>query len=135
MSSLSFQIEDPYIDPRKTWRICHLPADKMSLHYDQSVFIQSFLGILNLKQVTGSGISSTPLLFQLPVFSVADHDTEVKVVQLAKKNVTKPNVCDDNLCFNGAKCDPVTGEKCKCLGHFIGKYQRIIPGYLLVSNY
>ena len=28
-------------------------------------------------------------------------------------------ICDDNLCFNGGSCDPVT-QKCKCTGHFIG---------------
>ena len=28
-------------------------------------------------------------------------------------------VCDANLCFNGAKCDPF-GNKCLCKGHYIG---------------
>ena len=37
------------------------------------------------------------------------------------------DTCDDNLCFNGGFCDPLT-LKCRCRGHFIGNeklsYQR-----------
>lgn len=29
--------------------------------------------------------------------------------------------CDDNLCFNGGYCDPIT-QKCRCKGHFIGEF-------------
>ena len=32
----------------------------------------------------------------------------------------KDKVCDENLCFNGAFCDPY-GSECVCQGHFIGK--------------
>lgn len=35
--------------------------------------------------------------------------------------------CDDNLCFNGGFCDPIA-LKCKCTGHFIGKFTSIIQG-------
>ena len=31
--------------------------------------------------------------------------------------------CDDNLCFNGGFCDPLS-QKCRCRGHFIGKPSR-----------
>ncbi len=31
-------------------------------------------------------------------------------------------ICDDNLCFNGGKCDPIN-NRCICVGHFIGERQ------------
>ena len=35
--------------------------------------------------------------------------------------INAAEACDDNLCFNGGFCDPLS-LKCRCRGHFIGKF-------------
>ena len=37
--------------------------------------------------------------------------------------INAAEACDDNLCFNGGFCDPLS-LKCRCRGHFIGKFSR-----------
>ena len=39
--------------------------------------------------------------------------------------------CDDNLCFNGGFCDPLS-QKCRCRGHFIGKPSNLL--FFLTEN-
>ena len=39
--------------------------------------------------------------------------------------INAAEACDDNLCFNGGFCDPLS-LKCRCRGHFIGKFSRQI---------
>ena len=39
--------------------------------------------------------------------------------------ITAAEACDDNLCFNGGFCDPLS-LKCRCRGHFIGKFSHQI---------
>ena len=35
--------------------------------------------------------------------------------------INAAEACDDNLCFNGGFCDPLS-LKCRCRGHFIGRF-------------
>ena len=44
--------------------------------------------------------------------------------------INAAEACDDNLCFNGGFCDPLS-LKCRCRGHFIGKFSRQIRAYRL----
>jgi hypothetical protein len=139
------EIEDPYKKPRKTWRFCHFSddADDASSSNDESIiYIQSYLSILNLREVTGPSKKSG-LSFKLRLESVRDEDTELKVQQIekqvnrtrglkggalqqslslaAKENISLMPSCDENLCFNGGRCDPASGA-CVCAGHFVGRH-------------
>ena len=103
------------------------------------------MNVLRMRQVTGASPDSG-LRFQLLAQSLQDHDIRTKVIQMAKAPSTyngegnkksssmvkaeegnagtegekKKEVCDSNLCFNGAFCNPY-GNDCVCQGHFIGK--------------
>ena len=46
--------------------------------------------------------------------------TKVAIVPMPPTNPALDS-CDDNLCFNGGFCDPLS-LKCRCRGHFIGRY-------------
>ena len=46
------------------------------------------------------------------------HSSPVAFIPIEPKSNLDQN-CDDNLCFNGGYCDPMT-QMCKCRGHFIG---------------
>lgn len=58
--------------------------------------------------------------------SINNH-TKVAIVPMRPPANPIVDTCDDNLCFNGGFCDPLS-LKCRCRGHFIGKvfYDSII---------
>ena len=47
--------------------------------------------------------------------------------------INAAEACDDNLCFNGGFCDPLS-LKCRCRGHFIGKFSRQIRACIFVLS-
>ena len=116
------QIEDPYKHPQSLWRVCRFQQNNPS----SFVFIQSFLGIFNLRQVvTRQGGGS--LYFSLNATSVPDHDTSQKVIQITRNRQNESLLsgrCDENLCFNGGFCPAKLdkGADCVCKGHFIGPH-------------
>ncbi len=78
-------MDDPYKSgPRSSWRFCDFPNDSSDSDADDDkvVHLQSYLGILHLTEVTGSGGGS--LKYRIRVTAVKDHDTNLKVIQLTQ---------------------------------------------------
>ena len=44
----------------------------------------------------------------------------VAFIPMGQPKSNLDQTCDDNLCFNGGYCDPMT-QQCQCRGHYIGK--------------
>ena len=72
------EIEDPYKLPMKTWRFCKFSA--AAAGPEAFTFIQSYLNILTLRQVTGE--TGEGLLFKLTLRCVRDEDVALKVMQM-----------------------------------------------------
>lgn len=138
--STFLEIVDPYKVPRKTWRFCKFSPNGEEI---SSTFIQSYLNILKVRQVTGNHGSG--LLFKLEIFSVRDEDTALKVNQMERELMNDPRrrmtfengrtgfespvgllqqQCDENLCFNGGRCSDSAASPggCVCTGHFTGRH-------------
>ncbi|XP_059098471.1 mucin-2-like [Tigriopus californicus] len=116
------EILDPYKIPKKAWRFCQFDSLSQKSLDGVFIYVQSFLGIIHLRQVTGRS-SRSGLKFKIQVELSEDRDTALKVIQMTRHQAkdTKTDVCDKNLCFNGGRCDP-TLSGCVCQGHFIGPH-------------
>ena len=100
------QIEDPYLNPPKTWRFCktnsrnpphgiasngfEISSSKYQNRFGNSdgsnqesvLLLQSYLNILKVRQITlGSGNDESSLLFNVPIKAVEDSDVLQKVLQ------------------------------------------------------
>ena len=141
--STFLEIVDPYKVPWKTWRLCKFSPDGEDTSW---TFIQSYLNILKVRQVTGNRGSG--LFFKLEIVSVRDEDTALKVKQMERglMNDTRRRMnfedgrhgaksvvlsqeehlgrCDENLCFNGGRCSgpAAAAGECVCTGHFAGRH-------------
>lgn len=73
-----FQILDPYKIPKAPWRFCHFDSLSQQSLDGVFIYVQSFLGILHLRQVTGQGQRSG-LKFKIQVELSEDRDTALKV--------------------------------------------------------
>ena len=133
------EIEDPYKLPMKAWRFCKFSQAAEARPPEALTFIQSYLNILKVSQVTGES-GDGGLLFKLALQCVRDEDVGLKVMQIERtlngsigremafdrpgptKDVVfkdRERPCDDNLCFNGGRC--VEPGRCACVGHFAGR--------------
>ena len=74
------QVEDPYKQPKGSWKFCNFNSALSTYQGDEGIFlyVQSFLGILHLKQVTGN-TSPTGLRFKVQAELSEDRDTALKV--------------------------------------------------------
>ena len=74
------QVEDPYKQPKGSWKFCNFNSALSTYQGDEGIFlyVQSFLGILHLKQVTGK-TSPTGLRFKVQAELSEDRDTALKV--------------------------------------------------------
>lgn len=137
------EIDDPYKLPKKAWRFCRFSAAAAADgHPETLTFVQSYLNILKLRQVTGEG-GDDGLLFKLRLQCVRDQDVALKVMQIERTlNGTRPQMtfdshrrrpsvpeeaaaaapCDDSLCFNGGRCVEGGGGGCACVGPFAGRH-------------
>lgn len=76
------QFEDPYLYPTKHWRYCEfLKQDVTSSSPGQQIYLQSYLNLLNMRQVTTS--KGANLKFSFNLQAVRDEDVQIKVIMTA----------------------------------------------------
>ncbi len=70
--------------------------------------------------------------------SMISYKTPTGMANVPKTNMpslARGNTCDENLCFNGGRCDPLGREpECICKGHFIGMMQSINFNSVFLGN-